>query len=165
MTNRDRVLDERKVFAQLIGNIVASGAPVIYMDETTFTAWMLKSKSWSSREKPVYHARNDKKFGTTVFGALGRCLKNGFVYQRAKSTNKIDFLRFVIDTRQAVQERYWNQKPYFLYDGHPAHVGRDRLRLLEQYFRPVQIPGYSCEFNCKCRDVVLLLHQLRGSSQ
>ena len=109
----------------------------------------MKSKSWAKQESPVYHSRNDKKFGITVFGALGKCLKSGMSVMRAKSTNKVDYKVFLRQIKEAVKEQYFNVKPILLYDGHPAHIGKDVVQMMSNFFTPIQIPGYSCEFNCK----------------
>ena len=42
-----KYVQQRRDFALVLGRLVARGAPLIYVDESTFTSWMNKSKSWS----------------------------------------------------------------------------------------------------------------------
>ena len=83
-------VEQRKDFAQLLGNIVAKQKPLIYMDESAFTTWMMQKSSWSLPDKPNYHVRNNKRHAVTVFGAIGNCLSEP-VYMLGKSTNQKEF--------------------------------------------------------------------------
>ena len=149
VTKQDAINKERAAFALVLANILATGKPVIYTDETTFNAQLLKSKSWSTVEEPVLHSKNDKKFGTTVYGALGRCLKHGFYVKLGSSTNMDEWKAFFLELRDHIFDRHWDVKPYLLYDGHAAHCNKEIILAMEAYFIPVQVPRYSCEFNCK----------------
>ena len=108
---------------------------------------MLKSKSWAKKNNPVYHSKNDKRFGITVYGALGKCLRNVQVIQLGSSTNMVEFRHFLFKVKQAVSEKYATDKPYFLYDGATAHTSPVVVNAIAEFFIPVQIPSYSCEFN------------------
>ena len=122
--------------------------PLIYMDETTFHSWMLRAKSWSKRSQPVLHARVDRRHALTVYGGVGFCLTEP-VFRVGASTNKQEYGNFLIDLSEKVKPEFrgGRNKPILLYDGHPAHVSADCLSLAREFFEPLQIPGYSCEFN------------------
>ena len=108
----------------------------------------MKAKSWSSREKPNVHARNNKRWGCTVFGAIGECLAYP-VFMLGTRTNAEEFCWFIEKVKNAVKSSYSGVKPIFLYDAAKAHLATDSQRLLKRSFIPLQIPTYSCEFNCK----------------
>ena len=110
---------ERAAFARVLGNLIASGKSVVYTDETTYTAWLFKTKSWACSERPVFLAKNDKKFGTTVYGAIGDCVKKGVRVKLGDSTNKREFLTFLSEVRDSLKKRAG--KPVLVYDGHSAH--------------------------------------------
>ena len=59
----------------------------------------MKAKSWAKKEKPMLHVRNARQMRTTVFGAIGICLKDGRVMQLAPSTNKHDFMAFLVSLK------------------------------------------------------------------
>ena len=67
----------------------------------------------------------------------------------AKSTNKLDFMSFLVDIKQSVLPRYRSSMQILLYDGARAHTCNDSQDFIEGYFKPLQIPVMSCEFNCK----------------
>ena len=67
----------------------------------------------------------------------------------AKSTNKQDFMAFLVEVKQAVLPRFRSQLQILLYDGARAHTCRDSQEFMEGYFKALQIPVMSCEFNCK----------------
>ena len=67
----------------------------------------------------------------------------------AKSTNKRDFMSFLVDIKQAVLPKYRSQLQILLYDGAKAHTCLDSQKFIEGFFIPLQIPVMSCEFNCK----------------
>ena len=109
----------------------------------------MKAKSWAKKHNPVLHAKNNRQMRVTVFGAISPCLENGRVMQLAKSTNKQDFMAFLVNVKQAVLPKYRSQLQILLYDGARAHTCRDSQAFMEGYFKPLQIPVMSCEFNCK----------------
>ena len=84
----------RKLFAIKLGNIIATGNPIVYVDETTFHSWMYQHKSWSLVDTPNHHQINNKRYVITVYGAIGHCLKKP-VYHFSHSTNKEDFQIFL----------------------------------------------------------------------
>ena len=69
--------------------------------------------------------------------------------QLAPSTNKHDFMAFLHNVKQAVLPRYRSQQQVVVYDGAKAHTCKDSQQFMVGYFTPLQIPPYSCEFNCK----------------
>lgn len=117
----DEVLRNRKVFAKLIGNLIVLRRPLIYVDETTYNTWQMKAKSWSSSESPNLHARNNKRWNTTVYGAVGECLAYP-VFMLGNTTNGEDFRRFVMQVKNALSSAYIGTKPIFLYDAAKAHT-------------------------------------------
>ena len=47
---------------------------VLYVDETTFNSFTVLKRSWSTKEDPNMHAGAQKRFSTTIFGAIGQPL-------------------------------------------------------------------------------------------
>jgi len=136
---------ERFVFARILAKLIEEKVPLIYMDETTFNTWQMKTKSWSSKSDIVYHHRPSTRLGITVFGAIGNCLKKP-MFMTARSTNKEDYMRFMNQVKEQVRDLR-GRKPVLLYDAHRAHtslIARDRI---PKMFLPLPIPVYSCEFN------------------
>ena len=86
ITNAARLERQRKEFAEVLGNLITRRSPLIYMDETTFTSWSIKKKSWSTRLDINQHPIDDKRFTVTVYGAIGSCLSEP-VYMLGSSTN------------------------------------------------------------------------------
>lgn len=78
-------------------------------------------------------------------GALGNCLVGqGFYGELVRSTNTEDFVGYLEHLREHVN---CAEKPYLLLDNASAHHAKKARPLLEQYFRPLFIPRYSCRFN------------------
>ena len=149
VTQSERLLEERSSFAALIGNLVlARQDNLIYVDETTYASNSIPRRSWSSRDDPVLHQKNSKQMRRTVIGGIGRCLTNGRVMNLARSTNKAEFQSFLVDLKQAVLPKYRHQTQIVLFDGARAHTCRDTLQFFEGMFIPLQIPRFSCDFNC-----------------
>ena len=119
------------------------------MDETTYSSVQTKAKSWSRKHPLVLHPKNNRQMRITVFGAISPCLQTGRVMRLAKSTNKRDFMSFLVDIKQAVLPKYRSQLQILLYDGAKAHTCLDSQKFIEGFFIPLQIPVMSCEFNCK----------------
>ena len=109
----------------------------------------MKQKSWAKKDNPQLHVRNARQMRVTVIGAIGTCLENGRLMQLAPSTNKVDFMAFLHNLKQAVLPRYRGQEQIIVYDGAAAHTCEDTQNYMRGYFIPLQIPPYSCEFNCK----------------
>ena len=121
------------------------------MDETTYSSVQTKAKSWSRRHPLVLIPKNNRQMRVTVFGAISPCLQNGRVMSLAKSTNKQDFMSFLVAVKQAVLPKYRSKLQVIIYDGAKAHTCNDSQNFLRDYFIPLQIPVMSCEFNCKCQ--------------
>ena len=121
-----RVMGERAAFSRLIGNLmIAKPHQLIWMDETTYSSVQMKAKSWSRKQDPVLHAKNNRQMRVTVFGAIGTCLQNGRVMRLAKSTNKQDFMSFLVDIKTSILPKYRSQKQILLFDGARAHTCHD----------------------------------------
>ena len=110
---------------------------LIWMDETTYSSVQMKAKSWARKQDPVLHAKNNRQMRVTVFGAIGTCLQNGRVMRLARSTNKQDFMAFLVEVKQAVLPRFRSQLQILLYDGARAHTCRDSQEFMEGYFKPL----------------------------
>ena len=121
-----RVMGERAAFSRLIGNLmIAKPHQLIWMDETTYSSVQMKAKSWSRKQDPVLHAKNNRQMRVTVFGAIGTCLQNGRVMRLAKSTNKQDFMSFLVDIKTSILPKYRSQMQILLFDGARAHTCHD----------------------------------------
>ena len=136
----------RKPFALRLGNIISTGKPIIYVDESTFHSWMYQQRSWSLPDAPNNHQINTKRFVVTVYGAIGTCLKKP-VYHFGPSTNKDDFRTFIREVKRNLISP--ELKPFMLFDGATAHTARVSQALLKQLFEPLKNVPHSCGFNCK----------------
>ena len=85
----------------------------------------MKQKSWAKKDNPQLHVRNARQMRVTVIGAIGTCLENGRLMQLAPSTNKVDFMAFLHNLKQAVLPRYRGQEQIIVYDGAAAHTCED----------------------------------------
>lgn len=101
-TRSAEIRGKRIVFAQLLANLIRQGSPIIYTDETTYTTWMLKAKSWSMEGRPILHARNNLRKAVTVYGAIGNCLDKS-VFTLGTSTNGNEFRQFCLEVKAAVK--------------------------------------------------------------
>ena len=74
------------------------------------------------------------------------------VFRLGRSTNVEEYKQFLDEVRENLKpELGFNKtKPILLYDGATAHTSNASVQYMKQYFEPLQIPIYSCEFNCKC---------------
>ena len=119
ITNADRLEGQRKEMAEVLGNLISRRTPVIYMDETAFTTWSIKKKSWSTRRDVNKHHINDQRMAVTVYGAIGSCLSEP-VYSLGTSTNQLEYQEFIKKVKSKVKVP--GSKPILLYDGAPAHT-------------------------------------------
>ena len=73
------------------------------------------------------------------------------VFRLGRSTNVEEYKQFLDEVRESLKpELGFNKiKPILLYDGATAHTSNASVQYMKQYFEPLQIPIYSCEFNCK----------------
>ena len=109
----------------------------------------MKAKSWARKQDPVLHPKNNRQMRVTVFGAISPCLQNGRVMRLARSTNKQDFMAFLVDIKTSILPMYRSETQILLFDGARAHTCRDSQEFMKDYFKGLQIPVMSCEFNCK----------------
>ena len=68
-----------------------------------------------------------------------------------RSTNAEEFQAYLMVVKTKLKSRYARTKPILIYDGARAHTTLKSTALLEKLFVPLQIPAYTCEFNCKCQ--------------
>ena len=93
------------------------------------------------------HSFNNKRFAVTCYGAIGNCLKNGFVYTLGSSTNKNEFCDFLKEVKRNLKDPH--EKPLLLYDNAPAHTAKVSVDLINDLFNPLRNVPHSCCFNCK----------------
>jgi hypothetical protein len=82
--------------------------------------------------------------GVTIMGAVGNCLSKS-VFKLVPSTTKEVFMSFIEELSEFVKDGI--QKPFLVLDNHAAHRSKDVRPTLNQYFQPLFMPPYSCEFN------------------
>ena len=104
------------------------------MDETTYSSVQMKAKSWARKQDPVLHPKNNRQMRVTVFGAISPCLQNGRVMRLARSTNKQDFMAFLVDIKTSILPMYRSETQILLFDGARAHTCRDSQEFMKDYF-------------------------------
>lgn len=135
---------ERQKMAVLLGSLLCSDSPIIYMDETSVRAQDCPRRSWATRSDPsVHYVDNDGSLSITVFGAIGTCIPPTFML--ADSTNAQDYKKFVRLVAGKVPPDV--RKPLWFFDGHAAHARRESVQYAANYFRLIQSVPYSSEFN------------------
>jgi len=67
------------------------------------------------------------------------------VFTFAKSTNQLDFVKFIEATKAKILNK--RTKPWILLDNHGAHKSPISKEIIGKYFKPLYIPAYSCQFN------------------
>ncbi len=132
---------EREQFALKLGHLIRNGAPVIYCDESSFNNWSLDNKSWSTSELFIELPYNKRHYSVTLFASIATCLKDGFVLNLAKSTNKEDFLLHLKSVKKAMRDS--TLKPYIVLDNASAHHSLFVKNYLESQLRPLWLPAYS----------------------
>jgi hypothetical protein len=99
LLSRERKIElqkEREVFAVKLGKLIATGADIVYIDETTFNNTLREGRTWQISKTPVELEVNNKRLkGVTLYGAIGYCL-NETVYMTGRSTNKEEFGSFLL---------------------------------------------------------------------
>ena len=147
--NSEEKRAERIEYARVIGNVISQNRPVIYVDETTFRGQSVQKKSWSTRNDHNFHYMTGPHFGTTVYGAVGDCIKNKFVYRlEPKSTNEVDYLKFLKENLlPAIQGGGPRNKPICIFDQHKAHLTDEVMKKLSHYVIPLPQVSYSSNFN------------------
>ena len=58
-------------------------------------------------------------------------------------------MSFLVDIKTSILPRYRTQTQVLLFDGTRAHTCNEFQAFMQGYFKPLQIPVMSCEFNCK----------------
>ena len=56
---------------------------------------------------------------------------------------------FLVDIKTSKLPKYRSDMQILLFDGARAHTCLDSQAFMEGYFKPLQIPVMSCEFNCR----------------
>ena len=118
----------------------------MYIDETTVNTFMRPSRVWSYADRPVDHVLPSKRLGLTIYGAIGHCLR-GPVFMTGGTTNKQEFITFVKRLSTSISNNVVC-KPLLVLDNHRAHVSIEARQLIDQHFRALFMPAYSCRFNC-----------------
>ena len=101
-----------------------------------------------------------------MYGAIGHCMSKP-VFRLGRSTNVEEYKQFLDEVRESLKpELGFNKtKPILLYDGATAHTSNASVQYMKQYFEPLQIPIYSCEFNCKLNIIVFSFSQHQRSTR
>ena len=97
---------------------------------------MFKAKSWSSKKNPVLHPFNNKRYGITVYGAIGQCMRQP-VFKLGVSTNKLEFQQFLREVKAQIKPQYEHPKPIMVYDAHRAHTAYTTQDLMRTLFEPL----------------------------
>ena len=105
----------------MLAELVVSEQPLIYLDESTFHAYLRQSRTWSYSDSPVKFVLSRRRFsGVTLFGAFGNCLEAP-VFMTAKATCIASFRDFIKTVIEAFKN---NRRPYLVLDNHAAHVSK-----------------------------------------
>ena len=114
--NRPLLDHKRSGYAKVLANLICRRSPLCYMDETTFNVQGGPRRSWSHRDSPLNHYFESNRHSTTVFCAIGDCLKKP-VFMTGTATNNEEYKRFI--TLLASEVKADSYKPYLVYDGAP----------------------------------------------
>ena len=131
----------------LLANLLEKKIPVIYMDETTCNSFFVKPKSWSKQYQPNVHHRDNKRYSLTIFGAISDALEGTFVYMFGTGTTAVEYQAFLRKCKGKIKTDIRQRKCVLLYDGAPAHTGKESTRVCEQYFWPLKNVAHSSELN------------------
>lgn len=138
----------RDRFALKLAQMVSSGQTVVYMDESSFNAWLRRTKTWFHAKQPVKLVVNSfRGQGITVFGAIGEQMVRP-VFMTATGTNQDAVLSFLPRIRSACPHLQSSSFLQLVVDNHTSHhtkaVARECQRLkINLHFQP----AYSPEFN------------------
>ena len=81
ITRREELEGRRLLMARVLAKFVSLNRDIIYVDETSFNTHQTPlPKSWSLKQKHNKHAIGNKRFSTTVYGAIGNCLTEPVFY-------------------------------------------------------------------------------------
>lgn len=136
------------LFAQDIAEHIVHDRPIIYFDETTLNSWCAIKKTWYFKDqKFIVPVNSDRGKNFTIYGSVGACLINQHSYfEIHDKTNKIDFMSYIENLGTQIRPGLC-MKPWLILDNHRAHVGKDRMLLMERFFEVKFTPPYSCELN------------------
>ena len=88
-----------------------------------------------------------RAYFATVYGAISHCL-NKSVFMMAKSTNTVDFKKFLTKVVKEVKIEYRGSKRAVLVcDNHGAHIAKANKEFIEREFYPLYMPAHSSPFN------------------
>ena len=118
----------------------------MYFDETSLSHKYVVKKVWGLRsEKFVIPIAASKGRAFTVYGTVGNCIMNNGYFEIHRSTNMIDFKKYLKNLRTRILPQ--ESLPLFIYDNHKAHIGDDRLKILNTFCKPMRSIAYSCFLN------------------
>ena len=90
------------------------------------------------------HHRDNKRFSTTVMGAITNFSAPSYLLTR--STNKEDYVEYL--TQFLVHAKLKKkEKAILIYDSHPAHTSKIAQRFMDLHFIAIRVPTHSCELN------------------
>ena len=122
-----------------------NGAPVCYFDESAFISWTRMPKTWFHRSKKLMIPLASKRgSGFTLFGCVGNCLRQS-TFLIGTATSNLEVLRFFRSLVRAKRDP--RSRPFLILDNAGAHRSPHVLPFITQHFRPLFMPGYSCQFN------------------
>lgn len=128
----------------MLSRLVVSGAPIIYLDETTFHYHMRQSKVWQRQGTSVKLPLNNRRFsGVTLFGAISNCF-DGAVMMVGDATNTAEFCRFL---EMLIDKVPANVRPHLVIDNHIAHRSKKATDIMSEHFELLWLPVNSCQFN------------------
>jgi hypothetical protein len=123
------IREQREEFGLYLAELITSGKPIVYLDETSFNFHMRNSRCWQRANSLVTVPLANKRLGgVTVIGAIGSGI-NGFIYTVAESTSTDSVYAFAKKLCATIGES--NTKPYLVLDNHPAHKALKTKQLLE----------------------------------
>ena len=118
----------------------------MYFDETSLSHKTTIKKAWGiAGQKFMIPIAADRGSAFTVYGTIGNCIINNGYFEIHKSTNKIDFMSYLENLQTQIIPT--EELPVFVYDNHRAHIGEDRLAILNRFCKPMRSVAYSCFLN------------------
>lgn len=136
---------QRAAYARQLAELIASGHPVVYLDETSVHLQMTQRKTWQlegTQLSATIHAQQQR---LTLYGAIGACIDEQ-VLMIGQSTNAEEFCDFLELLIASVTRSYSGSTPVLALDNHRAHHATRTRRHLE-HFRVYWLPPYSSPLN------------------
>ena len=91
--------------------------------------------------------KKNEKYGFTVYGSVGLCIKDGGFFELHDSSNKHDFCEYMKRLSKKIIKVPGGLKPICVIDNLSAHKGPDRRAIMNKFCKTEFTPTYSCELN------------------